>query len=111
MSGRRFFALRPSKRLSSYHWSQLHNGFSKLGALGRPIAERGTEAVHGDISRPTLSNSHLARRPNGGIDVRGLLVVPRWLEPRRSIKFSRVKPPGYAVRQLTIELPTHSSQI
>ena len=31
MSARRFFnALRPSKRLSSYHWSQLHNEFQNL---------------------------------------------------------------------------------
>jgi hypothetical protein len=67
------------------------------------------------IAQPTLSNSHLARRPNG--EARGLLVVPRWFLTKFPIygtapqlKLSRVKPLGYAARQLTIELPTSSDK-
>jgi hypothetical protein len=66
-------------------------------------------------AQPTLSNSHLAR-PNG--EARGLLVVPRWFLTKFPIygtapqhKLSRVKPLGYAARQLTIELPTSSDKV
>jgi hypothetical protein len=67
-------------------------------------------------AQPTLSNSHLARRPYG--EARGLLVVPRWFLTKFPIygtapqhKLSRVKPLSYAARQLTIELPTSSDKV
>ena len=60
MSRRRLFnALRRSKRLSSCHWSQLHNEFRNFA---RSPSNRGTwnGSRARRYSRPTLSNSHLA---------------------------------------------------
>ena len=69
------------------------------------------------MSRPGLAAA-VAQGAVANGEARGLLVVPRWFLTKFPIygtapqhKLSRVKPPRYAARQLTTELPTSSDKV
>jgi hypothetical protein len=109
-------------RGSASRWPSADSGISTCPQMG-------PTRVGGRTTRQTRHRFALRRPESAGVlaaicigitlsRARELLVVPRWFLTKFPIygtapqhKLSRVKPLGYAARQLTIELPTSSDKV